>query len=147
MTQGFLDILKVKEEKKRHTKSCLGILYVSIAFKRNAHRQLTAVVICTLNISKVREKITFCPVSCSGLCPTNLDYKSLMSRSAYTHSDDTNFVKRQFQQLTPVTTKKLIFLFLFQVFLMIHTSVGHSFASFGQQIEIWKICVEYIRQN
>lgn len=39
---------------------------------------------------KSREKAVFCPASCSGLCPTNLEDKTLMSRSAYTDRKNTN---------------------------------------------------------
>lgn len=41
------------------------------------------VCICTWNTAKVDKKTSVCSVSCSGLCPSNLQDKSLMRRSAY----------------------------------------------------------------
>lgn len=59
-------------------KHCSASRRVSVLYKAFFRR-----CICTLNTAKVDKKTSVCSVSCSGLCPSNLQDESLMRRSAY----------------------------------------------------------------
>lgn len=76
------------QSKQEKQSTNLLVLYLNMAFKKTKqHARVKSILHPTSHLHteycKRREKSSVCPMSCSGLCPTNLEDKSLMSRSAY----------------------------------------------------------------